>query len=98
MNLLLRNEEELVRDLKTKGSLSSCNHEPAEFKTWRQARKTKNRIKTVNFKKADLSLFSDLLGSFPSNTGLKESRRTSWSSASSKHRKVNSSVQIVGEG
>lgn len=52
LNLLLRNKEELVRDQKTDGSLSSCSHEPVEFKIWRQARKTKNRIKIVNFKTA----------------------------------------------
>ena len=84
--------------MKTNGSLSSCNHKPVEFKIWRQARKTKNGIKIVNFKKADLSLFSDLLGSFPSDTDLKESRKASWSSDSSKHRMVHSNVQIVGEG
>lgn len=43
MNLLRRNKEELVRDVKTNSRLSSCIHEPVEFKIWRQALKTKNK-------------------------------------------------------
>ncbi|GAB0175990.1 hypothetical protein GRJ2_000064200 [Grus japonensis] len=59
--LVLTNKERLVGDVKLKGSLGCSYHEMVEFKILRAARRVHSKLTTLNFRRADFSLFRDLL-------------------------------------
>ncbi|GAB0178004.1 hypothetical protein GRJ2_000265700 [Grus japonensis] len=65
LDLVLTNEEGLVGDVKLKGSLGCSDHKMMEFKMLRAARRAHSKLTTLDFRKADFSLFRDLLGRIP---------------------------------
>ncbi|GAB0204803.1 hypothetical protein GRJ2_002945900 [Grus japonensis] len=62
LDLVLTNKEDLVGDVKLKGSLGCSDHEMVEFKILRAARRAHSKLTTLDFRRADFGLFSDLLG------------------------------------
>ncbi|GAB0177917.1 hypothetical protein GRJ2_000257000 [Grus japonensis] len=62
LDLIHTNKEGLVGNVKLKGSLGCSNHEMVEFKILRAARRTHSKLTTLDFRRADFSLFRDLLG------------------------------------
>ncbi|PKU36537.1 glycerol kinase [Limosa lapponica baueri] len=62
LDLILTNKEELVGKVKFKGSLSCSDHEMAEFKILRAARRVCSKLATLDFMRADFDLLRDLLG------------------------------------
>ncbi|GAB0203293.1 mitochondrial enolase superfamily member 1 [Grus japonensis] len=65
LDLVLTNKESLVGDVKFKGSLGCSDHEMVEFKILRAARRAHSKLATLDFRRADFSLFRDLLGRIP---------------------------------
>ncbi|GAB0176082.1 hypothetical protein GRJ2_000073400 [Grus japonensis] len=65
LDLVLNNKEELVGNVKLKGSLGCSNHEMVEFKILRAARRAHSKLTTLDFRRADFGLFRDLLGRIP---------------------------------
>ena len=65
LDLILTDKEELVGVFKTGGSLGCSDHEMVEFRILRGGRRAKSRITTLGFRRADFSLFRDLLGRIP---------------------------------
>jgi len=57
----LTNKEGLVGNEKLQGSLGCSDHEMVEFKILREARRAHSKITTLDFRKADFSLFRDLV-------------------------------------
>ncbi|GAB0178933.1 hypothetical protein GRJ2_000358600 [Grus japonensis] len=62
LDLILTNKEGLVGDVKLKGSLDCSDHEMVEFRILRAARRVCSKLTTLDFSRADFSLFRDLLG------------------------------------
>ena len=62
LDLALMNKEGLVGNVKLKGSLGCSDHEMVEFKILRAARRADSTLTTLGFRRADFSLFRDLLG------------------------------------
>ncbi|GAB0186157.1 hypothetical protein GRJ2_001081000 [Grus japonensis] len=62
LDLVLTNKEELVRNVKLKGSLGCSDHEVVEFKTFRAVRRVHSKLTTLDFRRAEFGLFRDLLG------------------------------------
>ncbi|GAB0194032.1 hypothetical protein GRJ2_001868500 [Grus japonensis] len=65
LDLVLTNKEGLVGDVKLKASLGCSDHEMVEFKILRAARRAHSKLTTLDFRRADLGLFRDLLGRIP---------------------------------
>ncbi|GAB0183347.1 hypothetical protein GRJ2_000800000 [Grus japonensis] len=65
LDLVLANKEGLVENVKLKGSLDCSDHEMTEFKILRAARRAHSKLTTLDFRRADLGLFRDLLGRVP---------------------------------
>ncbi|GAB0206600.1 mitochondrial enolase superfamily member 1 [Grus japonensis] len=65
LDLVLTNKEELVGNVKLKGSLSCSDHEMVEFRILRAARRARSKLTTLDFRRADFGLFRDLLGRIP---------------------------------
>ncbi|GAB0187556.1 hypothetical protein GRJ2_001220900 [Grus japonensis] len=65
LDLVLTNKEELVGDVKLKGSLGSSDHEAMEFKILKAPRRAHSKLTTLHFRRADFGLFRDLLGRIP---------------------------------
>ncbi|GAB0207747.1 hypothetical protein GRJ2_003240400 [Grus japonensis] len=65
LDLILTNKEGLVGDVKLKGSLGCSDHEMVEFRILRAARRANSKLTTLDFRRADLGLFRDLLGRIP---------------------------------
>ncbi|GAB0204032.1 polycomb group RING finger protein 3-like [Grus japonensis] len=65
LDLVLTNKEGLVGDVKLKGSLGCRDHEMVEFRILRAARRAHSKLTTLDFRRADLGLFRDLLGRIP---------------------------------
>ncbi|GAB0202872.1 hypothetical protein GRJ2_002752800 [Grus japonensis] len=65
LDLIVTNKEGLVGDVKLKGSLGCSDHEMVEFKIVRTVRRAHNKLTTLDFQRADFSLFRDLLGRIP---------------------------------
>ncbi|KAK4817455.1 hypothetical protein QYF61_015610 [Mycteria americana] len=65
LDLLLTNKEELVGNVKLKGSLGCSDHEMVEFKILRAPRRVHSKLTTLDFRRADFGLFRDLLGRVP---------------------------------
>ncbi|KAK4822670.1 hypothetical protein QYF61_019037 [Mycteria americana] len=62
LDLVLTNREELVGNVKLKGSLGCSDHEMVEFKILRAPRRVHSKLSTLDFRRADFGLFRDLLG------------------------------------
>ncbi|GAB0193896.1 hypothetical protein GRJ2_001854900 [Grus japonensis] len=79
LDLVLSNKEGLVGDVKLKGSLGCSDHEMVEFKIPRAVRRVHSKLTALDFRRADLGLFRDLLGRIPWDKAL-EGRGTqdSW--------------------
>ncbi|GAB0204924.1 hypothetical protein GRJ2_002958000 [Grus japonensis] len=65
LDLVLTSKEGLVGDVKLKGSLGCSDHEMVEFKILRAARRAHSKLTTLDFRRADFSLFRDLLSRIP---------------------------------
>lgn len=57
--------------MKLKGSLSCSDLEMVEFKILRAVRRAYKKLITLDFRRADLCLFRDLLGRIPCGKALK---------------------------
>ena len=90
-DLLLTKKEELVGDVKVKGSLGCSNHKMVEFKILREVSKTNSRITALNFRRETFGLFRDLLvGGKKAQRSFKEFSRTTFS----EHNSTFSCVEI----
>ncbi|GAB0176076.1 hypothetical protein GRJ2_000072800 [Grus japonensis] len=79
LDLILINKEELVGNVKLKGSLGCSDHEMVEFKILRAARRVHSKLTTLDFRKADFCLFRDLLGGVPWDKALeRRGAQESW--------------------
>ncbi|GAB0208438.1 hypothetical protein GRJ2_003309500 [Grus japonensis] len=65
LDLVLTNKEGLVGDVKLKGSLGCNDHKMVEFRILRAARRARSKLTALDFRRADLGLFRDLLGRIP---------------------------------
>ncbi|XP_063280190.1 uncharacterized protein LOC134564864 isoform X3 [Prinia subflava] len=65
LDLKLTNREGLIGDVKVGGSLGSSDHEIVEFSIRRRGSRAVIKITTLDFLRATLSLFRDLLGRIP---------------------------------
>ncbi|GAB0187092.1 hypothetical protein GRJ2_001174500 [Grus japonensis] len=65
LDLVLTNKEGLVGNVKLKGSLGCSDHETVEFRILRAARRAHSKLTALDFRRADLGLFRDLLGRIP---------------------------------
>ena len=70
LDLVLTKKEGLVGAVKLKGSLACGDHEMAEFKILRVARRVQSELTTLDFRRADFGLFRDLLGGVPWDNAL----------------------------
>jgi len=62
LNIVRTNRDGLVEDVKAGGSLSCSDHEIVVFRILRGGRRAKNKIKTLDFRRANFGFFKDLLG------------------------------------
>jgi len=62
LDLVFNNKKGLMGNVKLRGSLGCSDHEIVEFKMLRAARRVHSKLTTLDFRRADLSLFRDLLG------------------------------------
>ncbi|PKU38428.1 serine threonine-protein phosphatase 2b catalytic subunit alpha isoform [Limosa lapponica baueri] len=70
LDLVLTNKEEMVENMKLKGSLDCSDHEMVEFKILRAARRAHSKLATLDFRRADFGLFRDLHGRVQSDKAL----------------------------
>lgn len=83
-DLLLMEKEELVEDVKVKGSFGCSHHKMVEFKILTEVSITNSRITALDFRTETFGLFRDLLvGGEKAHRSFKEFSRTT----SSKHNK-----------
>ena len=61
LDLLLTNASELSSDIRTTGCLGCSNHAVVEFTPLRGIRQAKNKIRKLNFRKANVQLFKKLV-------------------------------------
>ena len=62
LDLILTHKEELIGDANIKGRLGCSDCEMVELRILRGRSGAKSRITTLNFRRVDFGLFSDLLG------------------------------------
>ncbi len=55
----------LVGNVELKGSLGCSDHEMVEFKILRAVRRECSKLSTLDFRRADVGLFGDLLDKVP---------------------------------
>jgi len=65
LDLVLKNKEGLVEDVKSGGSLGCSDHEMVNFRFLRGGSRALSRIKTLDFRRANFGLFKELLGGIP---------------------------------
>jgi len=65
LDLVLTNKETLVEDMKVGGSLGSSDHDMVEFSILHGGSREISRTITLDFRRANFSLFKDLLGGIP---------------------------------
>ncbi|GAB0178027.1 hypothetical protein GRJ2_000268000 [Grus japonensis] len=68
---LLTNMDELIRDVKTGGSLGCSNHALVEFTILRNMGQLRSRIRTLNFRRTNFQLFKELVDGTPWETALR---------------------------
>jgi len=71
LDLVLTNKEGLVEDVKVGGRLGCSDHEMVEFRIMHGGSRVISRIKTLDFRRANLGLFKELLGGIPWARALK---------------------------
>jgi len=62
LDLVLTNKEGLVEDVKVRGRLGCSDHEMVEFRILPGGSRAISRIKTLDLRRANFSLFKELLG------------------------------------
>ncbi|PKU40284.1 glycerol kinase [Limosa lapponica baueri] len=65
LDLILKNKEGLVEDIKVGGSLGCSDHEKIEFRIVDSICKTTSRTETLDFRRDNFDLFKKLLGEIP---------------------------------
>ena len=65
LDLVLTNKEGLVEDVKAGGSLGCSDHEMVEIRILSEGSRVINRIKILDFRRANFGLFKELLGGMP---------------------------------
>jgi len=77
LDLILTNKEELMRDIKVRGSLICSTLKMTVIQEPERREKGNSKITTLNFRRADLSIFRDLPGRIQYNIGLERRRGSS---------------------
>jgi len=72
LDLLLTNASELSSDIRTTGCLGCSNHAVVEFTPLRGIRQAKNKIRMLNFRKANFQLFRETVNEGPEESVLKD--------------------------
>lgn len=62
LNIVLESNEELIIDVKAGGCLGSSDHKIVEFRILRGGSEGKSRTTALDFRRADVNLFRDLIG------------------------------------
>ncbi|GAB0204051.1 hypothetical protein GRJ2_002870700 [Grus japonensis] len=70
LDLLLTNTDELIREVKIGGSLGCSDHALVEFTILRDMGQVKSRVRTLNFRRANIQLFKELVDETPWETAL----------------------------
>jgi len=65
LHLTLPSNEELIGNVKVKGSLGCSDHEMVEFRILRIGRRIKSMLTALDFRSTEFCVFKDLLGSIP---------------------------------
>jgi len=65
LDLVLKNKEELVENVKVGGRLGCSDHEIMEFRILGGGIRTISRIKSLDLRRANSGLFKELLGGIP---------------------------------
>jgi len=65
LGIVLPSKEGLLGNVKLEGSLGCSDHEMAEFRILRAARRVHSKLTILDFRRADFSLFMALLGRVP---------------------------------
>jgi len=65
LDLVLRNKEGPVEDVKVRGRLGCSDHEMVEFMILHGGSRAISRIKTLDLRMANFDLFKELLGGIP---------------------------------
>ncbi|GAB0181755.1 hypothetical protein GRJ2_000640800 [Grus japonensis] len=65
LDLVLINKEVLVGKVKLKSNLGCRDHEMVEFKNLKTVRRAHSKLTALDIRRADFSLFRDLLGRLP---------------------------------
>jgi len=65
LDLVLKNKEGLVEDMKVGGSLGCSDHEIVEFRILHGGSRAIRKIKTLDFRRDNFTLFKELLGGIP---------------------------------
>lgn len=95
LDLVLSNQEGLIENMNTTGSLACCDHKMVEFRILHGGSKAVSRTRSLNIQTAKLSLFKDLLREIPwardlDEKGVQESWTTGRASAAvHQHQKEN---------
>ena len=70
-----------VSDVKTGGSLGCSDHALVEFTVLRDMGQAKSKVRTLNFRKANLQLFKELVSRTPWDTAVRDKgAEQSWQS------------------
>ena len=72
LDLLVTNASELIGDIKIGGSLGCSDHALVEFAVLRGMGQAKNKVRTLNFRKANFQLFKELVNGTPWETALRD--------------------------
>ena len=65
LDVLVTNASKLIRDVKIGDSLGCSDHALVEFTVLRDMGQMKNKVKTLNFRKANFQLFKELVNGTP---------------------------------
>lgn len=65
LDLVLTNTDELIKEVKTGGSLGCSDHALVEFVILRNMSLAKSKVRTPNFQRAIFKLFKDLVDEIP---------------------------------
>ena len=76
LDLLVTNARELIGDVKIRGSLGCSDHALVEFALLREMGQAKSKVRTLNFRKANLQLFKESLCDSLGNCKQGEGSRT----------------------
>jgi len=71
LDLPVTNASEIIRDIKTGGSLGCSDHALVEFTVLRDMGQEKSKVRTWNFRKANFLLFKELVSRTPWETALR---------------------------